>query len=506
MEPASARQWDGIPAFPVLLGAALLIRAVSFGNPVIGSDEAFYLLVGDLILRGALPYVDIWDRKPVGLFLLFATIRSLGGEGIWQYQLIATLFAAGTAFVVSRIAARFAPRGAAVLAGVTYLAWLGVFGGGGGQSPVFYNLLVALAALLVLRAVVGSVSGRRLLPLGTGSMLAIGLAVQIKYTVLFEGVFLGCVLLWQGRRSGLRTSRLALFAACWIACALLPTAAALAAYAAVGQSEAFVFANFVSIFRRSTEVSGSSSGRLALMAALLSPLALCAVLARWPRRAMGVAVRPGGAAAQDFALAWAAASALGVVVFGTYYDHYALPMLVPLSAAAAALFGAPRAGFPLPAGAERFRARPAALLLPLAGLAASLVVCTAHTRRHGTGAEVRRIAEAVSLRPTECLFVFDGEPILYLLTGSCLPTRYVFPTHLNDRREAGAIGVDQVAELGRVLASRPAYIVLSDQSRARNTPEAWAMVAAELGEHYRQVLGVKIGKRTRLLFERLPGS
>ena len=354
MEPASARQWDGIPAFPVLLGAALLIRAVSFGNPVIGSDEAFYLLVGDRMLHGALPYVDIWDRKPVGLFLLFATIRSLGGEGIWQYQLIATLFAAGTAFVVSRIAARFAPRGAAVLAGVTYLAWLGVFGGGGGQSPVFYNLLVALAALLVLRAVVGSVSGRRLLPLGTGSMLAIGLAVQIKYTVLFEGVFLGCVLLWQGRRSGLRTSRLALFAACWIACALLPTAAALAAYAAAGQSEAFVFANFVSIFRRSTEVSGSSSGRLARMAALLSPLALCAVLARWPRRAMGVAVRPGGAAAQDFALAWAAASALGVLVFGTYYDHYALPMLVPLSAAAAALFGAPRAGIPFPQARSGF--------------------------------------------------------------------------------------------------------------------------------------------------------
>ena len=65
----------------------------SFGNPVIGSDEGdeqFYLLVGDRMLHGLLPYVDVWDRKPVGLFLVYAAIRLLGGEGIWQYQLAAT--------------------------------------------------------------------------------------------------------------------------------------------------------------------------------------------------------------------------------------------------------------------------------------------------------------------------------------------------------------------------------------------------------------------------------
>ena len=63
------------------------------------------------MLHGLLPYVDVWDRKPVGLVLVYAAIRLLGGEGIWQYQLAATLFAGATAFVVSRIAARFAPRG-----------------------------------------------------------------------------------------------------------------------------------------------------------------------------------------------------------------------------------------------------------------------------------------------------------------------------------------------------------------------------------------------------------
>jgi hypothetical protein len=505
MAPTSARQPDGISALLLLLGAALLFRAASFGNPVIGGDEGFYLLVGDRMLHGLLPYVEVWDRKPIGLFLVYAAIRLLGGEGIWQYQLVATLFAAATAFLVSRIAARFAPRWAAILAGVTYLAWLGVFGGGGGQSPVFYNLPVALAALLVLRVVAEGVSGARLLALGSAAMLAMGLAIQIKYAALFEGIFLGCVLLWQGWRSGLGTARLVLFGAGWIACAMLPTAAALASYAVMGEAGEFIFANFTSIFRRNTVVGGSSLGRLALMAALASPLVLCAVLGRWPKRPPGIAVQPGGAAAQDFVLAWAAASILAVLAFGTYYSHYALPMLVPLSAAAAPVLGGALPGLPLSRGAGRGR-RVAAVLLPLAGLAGSLATATIHARSHGNGAELRLLAEAVRLRPAECLFVFDGEPILYHLTGSCLPTRYAFPTHLNDRREAGATGVDQLSELRRVLATRPSYIVSSDRPRARNTPQVWEVAAAELGQHYRQVLGVRVGDRLRLLYERLPGS
>ncbi|MDB5738237.1 MAG: hypothetical protein JWO65_1905, partial [Sphingomonas bacterium] len=45
---------------------AILARWPVFGNPVVQIDEEFYLLVGDRLLHGAIPYVDIWDRKPIG--------------------------------------------------------------------------------------------------------------------------------------------------------------------------------------------------------------------------------------------------------------------------------------------------------------------------------------------------------------------------------------------------------------------------------------------------------
>jgi predicted membrane-bound mannosyltransferase len=80
----------------LLLLVALLLRVPLFGDPVIHSDEQFYLLVGDRLLHGAWPYLDIWDRKPPGLFLLYAAIRLVGGLGIVQYQMVASLAAAAT--------------------------------------------------------------------------------------------------------------------------------------------------------------------------------------------------------------------------------------------------------------------------------------------------------------------------------------------------------------------------------------------------------------------------
>ena len=85
----------------LLLFVALAIRAWDFGNPVIDADEQYYLLVGDRMLHGAVPYMDLWDRKPIGLFALFAAIRLLPGDGILAYQLAATLSAWATALVVA---------------------------------------------------------------------------------------------------------------------------------------------------------------------------------------------------------------------------------------------------------------------------------------------------------------------------------------------------------------------------------------------------------------------
>ncbi|MFX7902697.1 hypothetical protein ABTK34_19725, partial [Acinetobacter baumannii] len=68
------------------------------------------------------------------------------------YQVAATAAAAATALAIERIARTIAPARGALLAGLAYLPWLMVFNCADAQTPLFYNLPMALAALATLHA------------------------------------------------------------------------------------------------------------------------------------------------------------------------------------------------------------------------------------------------------------------------------------------------------------------------------------------------------------------
>ena len=485
------QRWAVVGA--ILLLAAFAIRCAQFGNPLIHVDENFYLLVGDRMLHGAVPYVDIWDRKPVGLFVLFAAIRLLGGDGIIQYQVVATLFAAGTALVIARMAAPMAGLKAATVAGVVYLLLLGLVGGSGGQAPVFYNLFVACAALATLTTVArDGVSAGQIRRQGALVMGLIGLAMQVKYTAVFEGVFMGLALMWASWRSSGRPGRLAVDVALWIAVAVAPTLAALGWYAWIGHADAFIYANFLSIGDRSGAPPDELARRLAKAWKLLHipifAVVLATLLEPWRRF-------PGGPATMKFALAWLAAAILGYLAFGTFFDHYALPLFAPLALACASLFTYRPYRLGLIIG----------VLMLLSGAIANGVVIRKTQLKRGGQAEMTALVEAIRPRLKGCLYVWNGDPILYHLTGSCLPTHYPFAGHLNLLRENGAIGVDQATEVRRILAGRPSVIVDHEPAARDFNFAVVAIVRAELRRDYRPVKVVPL-RRTRLIvYERIPG-
>ena len=66
----------------VILALAFVLRAPTFGDPALHTDEEFYFYVGQQMLDGRLPYVDIWDRKPFGFFLEMVSSRIGNDEGI----------------------------------------------------------------------------------------------------------------------------------------------------------------------------------------------------------------------------------------------------------------------------------------------------------------------------------------------------------------------------------------------------------------------------------------
>jgi hypothetical protein len=463
------------------LFAALALRAVTFGNPV-HIDEQFYLLVGDRLLHGALPYVDIWDRKPIGLFLLYAGMRSLGGSGVIQYQIVAMLFAVATALVINLLARRIASPTAALLAGLLYLPYLSLFGCLGGQTPVFYNLPMALAVLALCRRT----DAKRLLASGLVPMALTGLAIQIKYAVVFEGLALGLALLWRAHRAGWALPRLTAAALLWAGCALAPTLLALGFYAAAGHGGIFVQSNFVSIFQRDEPLHPALL-RLVRWTLILSPLWL-AIL--W---APGRDKDSRGADALPLLRWWGAAAIAGFLLFGTWLDHYVAPLLPPLL-----VLAAPALGW---TGGRRYLT----MLVALVGVIGAIANTIDQRSLFGSRAEIAYAGDAISRRlQGGCFYMFEGDdPVLYMTTRSCLMTRFVFPQHLTGSVETRALGVDQLAEARRVLARRPAMVMTgAGCPGCLENPAVLAMAAGVLARDYVMVETVRIGRRSYRLFQR----
>jgi MFS family permease len=484
----------------IALVVAFATRAWLFGDPVVQIDEQFYLLTGDRLLHGAIPYVDIWDRKPVGIFLLYAGIRLIGGEGIYQYQVVATVFAAGTAFLIARMAMRFTNGRGAALAGASYLLWLLIFDGAGGQTPVFYNLLMAGAGALVLRLVTSEVTHRQLAAGGSVAMLLVGIALQIKYSVLFEGVFFGLALLWRASRRGMSLPLALACALLWIVSALLPTFAALAWYSHAGHLDAFLYANFESVFQRGKPPPKKLLSRALGLAGMALPLLLCAY-AGW-RLARG-SDNYRRAAARRFALMWLAASLIGVIVFGTYFIHYFLPVLVPLTLACAGLLGDAEAGVAIVSG-QGVRRISIASFLAVTGVGLAIATVPKRIKDRGHEPEVRALAANIRANLHGCLFAFDADPILYLLSQACIPTSRVFPNHLNEGIESKAVGLDPLRETARIFrANRPDLVVLSDPPDPGYNEATRALVEREINADYRPIFRIKVGSHERIVFKQL---
>ena len=63
------------------LWVALLRAPFLFVDPF-GWDEGFYMIAGAELLKGQHLYVDIWDYKPVGIFLIYAAIMLASGNSV----------------------------------------------------------------------------------------------------------------------------------------------------------------------------------------------------------------------------------------------------------------------------------------------------------------------------------------------------------------------------------------------------------------------------------------
>lgn len=458
--------------FAILLLTALILRSDTFGDPNLHGDEVFYSVVGSAMHHGALPYVDVWDRKPLGLFVVYYLIAAFS-EAPLAYQLVATLFVAGTAWAIAMMARLWTGVQGSLLAGLVYLLWLAPLQGFGGQSPVFYNLFIALAALLVLRAAPALREGQVPWTVPAAMLLA-GLGITIKTTAVVEASFLGlfcAATLW---RSGLGLARTLRHAAAWVAIGAAPTLTIAASYWALGHWPEYWHAMITSNLNKPPHWR-TSQYRAGIMALALAPILVIAALGL-----IGQDKRPRG-----FVLGWMLAAIGGLCIVPNFYLHYALPLLVPLCLAASAFLGRGALGFGAVVG--------------IAVLSLSIAPAFRYDHTRQSRAAMDRLEQAVRAHiGSGPLLVYDGPPQLYTRTGQPFITPLVFATHLSHLIEQDVSHLSTLGEAERALAQRPGAVAMA--VTIRNGPineETHALVLAYVGRHCRPIAIVPTPERQR---------
>ncbi len=472
----------------MMVFATLVTRLPYFGDPAADFDEQLYSLIGSQMRHGMLPYVDLWDRKPIGLFLVYAFAHAIGGDTPVSFQVLALLACLIGGWQVWRLGCRIVDPQTAALGAALYPMLMALFDIHSGQSEIFLvPLIMAMAQLLLIAADKPVPSARKLC---MAAMLLGGIALQIKYTALFQCLFFGGIALWLLRRQDEPIAQLSIDAVIFAALGIAPTVLAALYYAVAGEFSEFVFANFQSIGLRSAMPLSRMWLDQLLFAIPVMALAGGGMFAVWCRQT------PGWPPLWRFAVLWLGMSIVGLFMVRTIYPYYYAAL-----APAAILVS-----LPMFAGRHIGSIVWAVVFLGmLAGFnPPARLVAVMHDRD-----VLSQMANALAPHVENnrnCLYVFDGPTALYRLTGSGLPTRVIYPDHLNNALEARALPVKPELEIARIFFNRPGAVVTSSDSVTEQNFATSAVVSQELAAHYRP-LGQWLFQDRRLnLFARLPDS
>ncbi len=448
-----------VPVLLFIAACSLLVRIWWMDNPVVDHDEQFYSYVATAMLQGQVPYVDIWDRKPIGLFLLYAAAHALLGRGALAYLVMANLFACSGAWLSYRIAAVLASRATGWVAALLYLIAMTVFGCRGAQSELLFTPLCLGMVYLAM-------AHQRSLRATLLAMLLGGLAIQIKYTAAPFCAVLGAFVLLEDYRSGRAPTGVLGRACLYALVGLAPTLAVAAWYASSGHFSDFYYSNFVSIFERKVSIGRFHPKTLVVIAPFL--LMIASGVWAWfrlgqtyPRRASAL-------------LLVTTAGSLASIYFTNNVLAYYYAFLAPFAVLLAVPF---------------YDLRQRSGWFGAVVLVAGLIVMGNFPQAIAAGrADVVQFHDLGSRimagGPQRSLYVFSGPMAVYTATGTRPKAKYPFPFHSAEYGEYGALGRPQEQIVADFLAQHPTFILARTNFGEYVNSVTAPMVLRELHAHY----------------------
>jgi 4-amino-4-deoxy-L-arabinose transferase-like glycosyltransferase len=474
--------WEAL-GLALVATAAFAVRWPFRRAPLI-RDEGELAQLGQAILQGAVPYLDVYNQKPPVTHYGMALLQAVAGPDLAVLRVATTLYGLATLVLVALLARRLAgPLAGQTAAAAFALLALVPTAVAHSSSTEFYMLPFGVATLLLwLRG-------------GAGAAVAAGacaaLACQTKQTGLVLLIFLASDVAWRAWRGRDPRGRELAAAVAGFGAAM---ALVLGWFAAQGALTEYVQC----VWTHNFAYVGSRQGGLAQWTALVAAVAESVGPGRaalWLLGALGL-----GALALDrsnegsglwilFAGSLAAAFLAGAP-FSHYYHPVAVPAALGVGVAMSRCWTGPR-------GRLRFVATASALLFWLpAGARLLRTVRDPAATLDATYAglfparEAPRIAAYVAERtgPGEPFVVIGSEPELYFLADRPPASRMVFSYPMSGRfPHAARLRQELIDTLEREDRPRYAVFVGHPASLATNEEDARRFVrhvSPALRAHY----------------------
>lgn len=458
------------------------LRLGSFFQSSIVWDESLYLLMARSLIEGHLPYTEIWDNKPPGIYLLFSLALLLFGKSIISIRVITCIAVSITCYLLYKLGNLISKNDIKVglLAGTLYAFFSVINGGIQSNTELFFATFVICAFYLLFSALISSVK-----PISQSYLslfiigLLMGIGLQIKQVVLFE--FIAITIIIGVNIYSTSLNKRYIFKKFLISCVPLtigfitPFIVVLFWFIVGGHFQEYVYANFyANLVRVGSENWSFATIVVSLINQLLSYpfLWICILLSFFylisPKKVTLEEKRT-----LSYILIWFFMAFLGVCAPKSFYSHYFLQILPPLCLLGSYIIIKTIWSVPGRNSIKNFSILTLVLVNPLlsssypyimTGLKSFYNQCVKGINNYNDDTAIISNYLAKRVNKTNYIYVVDSSSIYYYLVPARIPTKYAFPGFMITKLSKVA-GIDPVKELHLIMRKKPLYIIKIKSNR-----------------------------------------
>ena len=487
----------------IFLGFFLLSFFLRFWTlfvSVLDKDESIYILGADSLLNGNLPYIEIWDNKPPGIFILFSLTMLILGNSIVSIRILSIVATTFTSYFLYRIGRTIDSKQGekiGLLAGGLYAIFSLHNDGAAANGEILFAPFVTGAFMLLFQE--RKFSNIRVFLIG----LILGIGMQIKYLVMMDVlglVLVGSLFVWEGNREKEKRrvinnfpTALKFYIILGIGL-ILPGVIIGCIYQFSGYLDEYIYATLTANSKYVAMVNFSWSDLLSrLRKQVLGNLLLWLCLFWSP---IYFFVFAKGKFKQErnfiYLFFWFSCTFLAVLLSKRFYNHYFLQLLPPLCLMSSYLIiksvYLPENNLKSDSYSEgksqtnqtnlrnwRISVFPNLLLsliliYPFAQAGYNKLtknwefIYYRYIKKIDTWDDREALIAKYlreRIKSTDYIYVVNYEPIIYYLVPTKIPTKYAFSSHLTAMPQI--LPTNSLEELDRIMAKNPTYILLAEK-------------------------------------------